>query len=307
MVSTRPRWVYCGGLLFVVVFWGVSSVLYTYFYRYFSAAVLTGIMTFFSAIFFWILAGKRLKNMNRKFLKVVIPICAINAFANVLNRIGLQYTTPANYAFFENVSCIVVPVMMFVFIRKKPTRIQVIAGITCLAGCFIMCGVSVTGSSVIGIGDGLCLLSGVLIGVCVAAIGAYTKDMDVTLFMVVYMTAYFLVSVLLAVGLDIAAIESAKITGGWPMMLLAALFGLVDVALCWLLRTEAIQHIDPVTVATVSPCYAVITGVISVCVGIDKLNTNLVLGGSIIFLSAVIPELMDALARRKNQEVNHGE
>lgn len=306
MACKRPRWVYYAALIFVVVFWGISSVLYTYFYRYYSAAVLTGIMTFFSAIFFWILAGKRLKQIDKKFLKVVAPICAINAFANVLNRIGLQYTTPANYAFFENVSCIVVPVMMFLFVRKKPKLIQVIAGISCLIGCFIMCGVKLSGDSVIGIGDGLCLLAGALLGVCVAAIGAYAKDVDAILFMVVYMTAYFLVSVLLAVGLDMAAIESVKITGGLPMLLLAAVFGLVDVALCWLLRTLAIQHIDPVTVATVSPCYAVITGVISVCVGIDKLTPNLVIGGSIIFISAVVPELLDALAARKKQEVSDG-
>jgi drug/metabolite transporter (DMT)-like permease len=107
------------------------------------------------------------------------------------------------------------------------------------------------------------------------------------------------VSVLLAVGLNAAAIEPVKWTGGWTMLLLAAVFGLVDVALCWFLRTMAIQHIDPVTVATVSPCYAVITGVLSVCVGIDKLSTNLVIGGSIIFISAVVPELLDALSVRR--------
>ena len=307
MVSQRPRWVYYAALIFVVAFWGVSSVLYTYFYRYYSAAVLTGIMTFFSAIFFWIFAGKRLKNMDKKFLKVAVPICVLNALANVVNRIGLQYTTPANYAFFENIACVVVPVMMFVFVRKKPKLIQGIAGVTCLVGCFIMCGVKLSGGSTIGIGDVLCLLSGALVGVCLAAIGAYAKDVDAILFMVVYMTAYFLVSVLLAVGLDVTAIEPVKFTGGLPMLLLAAVFGLVDVALCWLLRTMAIQHIDPVTVATVSPCYAVITGIISVSVGIDKLTPNLVIGGSVIFLSAVIPEVLEAVAERKKQEVNYGQ
>ena len=299
MVSKRPRWVYYAALVFVVVFWGVSSVLYTYFYKYYSAAVLTGIMTFFSAVFLWVIARNRLKKIDKKFLKVAVPICALNALANVVNRIGLQYTTPANYAFFENISCVVVPVMMFVFVRKKPKLIQGIAGVTCLLGCFIMCGVKVSGGNTIGIGDALCLLSGALVGVCLAAIGAYGKDLDVILFMVVYMTAYFLVSVLLAVGLNAAAIEPVKWTGGWTMLLLAAVFGLVDVALCWFLRTMAIQHIDPVTVATVSPCYAVITGVLSVCVGIDKLSTNLFIGGSIICISAVVPELLDALSVRR--------
>ena len=301
METQKPKWVYYAALIFVVIFWGVSSVVYTYFYKYYSAAVLTGIMTFFSAVFFWILAGKRLKNINKKFLKVVVPICALNAFANVVNRIGLQYTTPANYAFFENIACVVVPVMMFVFVRKKPKLIQGIAGVSCLVGCFIMCGVKLSGGNAIGIGDALCLMSGALVGVCVAAIAAYTTDMDVILFMVVYMTAYFVMSVLLAVGLDVTAIEPIKWTGGWTMLLLAAAFGLVDVALCWLLRTMAIREISPITVATVSPCYAVITGVLSVCVGIDKLTPNLVIGGSIIFVSAVVPEVMAAIQENKKR------
>ena len=300
MLHSRERqavWIYYAALLFVVAFWGISSVIYTFFYKYYSAAVLTSIMTFFSAIFFWVFAGKQLKKINKQFLRVVVPICTLNALANVLQRIGLQYTTPANYAFSEHLSCIVVPIMMFVFVRKKPRLTQVIAGISCLAGCFILCGVSYRGGSVLGIGDGLCLLSGVLIGVSVAAIAAYTKGVNPILFMVVYMTTYFLVSVLLAIGLDMTTIESAKLTGGWSMLLLVAVFGLVDVALCWLLRTEAIRHIDPVTVATVSPCSAVITGLVSVCVGIDRLSPNLLVGGGIIFLSVVLPE---ALATRKN-------
>ena len=58
MHNQIPKWVYYAALCFVVVFWGVSSVLYTYFYKYYSAAILTGIMTFFSAVFF--LPGTRL-------------------------------------------------------------------------------------------------------------------------------------------------------------------------------------------------------------------------------------------------------
>jgi len=300
-----PAWVYYAALIFVTVFWGVSTVVYHYFYRFYSASVLTAIMTFFSAAFFWILARKKLAGLTKKFLKVAVPICLLNAFSNMLQRIGLQYTTPANYAFFGHLSCISVPVMMFVFIRKKPTVIQSIAGVCCLAGCFILCGVRFTpDSSLINIGDVLCILSGFLIGVCVAAIGVYTKELDVILFMVIYMTAYFLVSLLMAVGLhfiriDGAAVEQAVITWQLPLLVAVAVVGLVDIALCWLLRTEVTRHIDPVTVVTVSPCSAAITGVVSVCVGIDRLTPNLLIGGGLIFLSAVAPELIDRLVTRR--------
>ena len=130
----RPVWMYYAALLFVVGFWGISSVMYPYFYQYYSAAVLTSIMTLFSALVFWIVARKKLSQLNGQFLKIALPICCLNGFANVLNRIGLQYTTPANYAFFEHVSCIVVPVMMFVFIRRKLTLLHGGTGICRLVG-----------------------------------------------------------------------------------------------------------------------------------------------------------------------------
>ena len=301
----KPIWVYYAALLFVVAFWGVSSVVYHFFYRFYSAAVLTSIMTFCSAVFFWIIAWKRLKQIDGQFLKIALPICLLNAFANVLQRIGLQYTTPANYAFTEHLSCIVVPVMIFVFLRKKPKLLRVAAGVCCLVGCFILCGVTlIPGSTFINIGDVLCLIAGVLLGICVAAIAAFTQKMDGILFMVLYMTSYFVVSALMALGMhhirvDGSAMEQAVITLDPKLLLLVAVFGLVDIALCWFLRTEAIRHIDPVAVATISPCAAVITGVISVCIGIDSLTPNLIIGGSVIFISVVFSELIDAIAERK--------
>ncbi len=304
----KAKWLYYVALSFVVLFWGFSSVGYYYFYKYYSAAVLTSIMTLFSAIFFWTIAGKRLKQNDKRYWKIALPICLLNAFANVIQRIGLQYTTPANYAFFEHLSCVVVPVMMFVFIKKRPTILQAAAGICCLIGCFILSGVSFGSSqSTFGIGDVLCIISGVLLGVCVASIGAFTKKLDTALFMVFYMTAYFTVSLIMAISMHFiqvggAPMEQAVLTWNAPLLLSVIAFGLMDIALCWLLRTAAIRHIDPVTVATVSPFAAVITGVVSVLVGIDRLTPNLVIGGSVIFISAVVPEVVEAISKRKKAQ-----
>lgn len=312
MARQKAKWVYYIALAFVVVFWGFSSVGYYYFYQHYSAAVLTVIMTLFSAIFFWVLAGKRLKQIDGCYWKIALPICLLYAFSNVLQRIGLQYTTPANYAFFEHLSCVVVPVMMFLFIRKKPTILQIVAGICCLVGCFILCGASFTGQSALGIGDLLCIVAGVLLGICAAAIGAFTKKLDAVLFMVFYMTAYFAVSLLMAVGMNFIqiggeAMEPAVITWSVPLLLLVIVFGLMDIALCWLLKTEVLRHIDPVTVATVSPFAAAITGIVSVLVGIDRLTPKLVVGGGIIFAAVVVPELVEALrTKMKNTNQNAG-
>ncbi len=300
----KPKWLYYAALIFVVIFWGLATVLAYYLYRFYSAAALSAIMTLVAAIFFWALAGKKIKQIDRHYWKIALPIGIVNALANLLQKIGLQYTTPANCIFFEHISCIVVPIMMFLFIRKRPTILQALAGICCLAGCFILSGAGTSGLGAFNIGDVLCLSAGVLFGVYIAGVSAYTKELNVILFMVFQMTVYFLVSLLTAVGLHVIRVdgvpmEQIVITWDLPLMLLVIVLGLVSIALCWLLKTEAIRHIDPVKVATVSPFSAVVTGVVSVWVGIDALTPSLVIGGSIIFLSVAVPEIIEAASARK--------
>ena len=306
VTPTRPTWFYYAGILFVVSFWGISSILYTYLYRYYSASALCTLMTFFCALFFLILTRKKWHLFDRRYWRIALPICGINALACMLQRIGLQYTTPAKYAFLEHLCCVVVPIMMFVFTKKSPARAQWCASLLCLTGCFVLSGVSFMGGGSVGLGDALCATAGILFGVCVAAIGTYTRGMDGTLYMLVHTSTYFVVSLATTLLLDRVAV------GGVPMekivftldaraLLPAILIGLVDIALCWLLKTEANRHIDPSTTAVIGPFSAVITGTVSVLVGMDMFTPRLLIGGSLILVAAILPDTLTALRRAKQK------
>jgi MFS family permease len=65
-------------------------------------------------------------------------------------------------------------------------------------------------------------------------------------------------------------------------IIIVLLFGMMSMGVCWLLRTIAIKHLSATDVAIVSPLSAVITGVVSVAIGLDKVSFNLVIGGIII-------------------------
>lgn len=291
----RPAWIYYVALAFVVSFWGVSSILYTYLYRYYSASALCTLMTFFCALFFLILTRKKWRLLDRRYLRIALPICGLNALACMLQRIGLQYTTPAKYAFLEHLCCVVVPIMMLVFTKKSPARTQWCASLLCLMGCFILSGVSFSGGGFMGLGDALCATAGILFGVCVAAVGTYTRGMDATLYMLIHTSTYFVVSLATTLLLDRVTVggvpmEAMVFTFDIRALLPAILIGLVDIALCWLLKTEATRHIDPTTTAVVGPFSAVITGVVSVLVGIDDLSPRLLFGGGMILVAAILPK-----------------
>lgn len=278
-------------LLTVVVVWGFDPLVNRYLYKYFSAAALAALSTFVSALMFLFAAGKGLKNLNRRYFKVTVPIALVNSLACVLQRIGLQYTSPARYAFLEHLSCITVPLILFVCFRKRPNAAQALAAVFCLAGCFLLAGTDIL-KGAIGIGDLLCAAAGLLLGFGIVATAHFTDGMDIRLFMAVHSATYFFTSLSLMLALNFISV------GGAPMerivftlsplpILAGALFGLLTAGICWLLRNEATRHLSPSLVAVIAPFAAVITAVLSILEGFDE-PTPTFLSACALILSAAI-------------------
>ena len=303
MMKTHARWPYYAALLFVVFFWGCSSIIYSYLYEYYSASVLSAIMTLFSFLFFLILSRKKLKSLDASYLKYGLPACLLSALAGVMQRIGLQYTTPAHYAFLEHIACVVVPIAVFLLVRKKPSVAQSFSVVICLVGCFIISGADF--SSAINIGDILCFSAGILYGLSSALIGTYGKNLDTALYMLMYTFIYFLVSLGLAFTIDnilIGGVPMEKATYSLyiPLLLAVAALGVVDIGICWFLKNLAVQRLDPTTVATISPFSAVIAGGLSVVLLIEPISAKLIIGGVLIMIATLLPEL-PSLLRSKSK------
>lgn len=290
MIRESRKLRYYFALFTVVIVWGLDPTVNSFFYRYFSASMLAVISTFASAVLFFILSIPYRREWNKNYIKIAFPISGLNAVACVLQRIGLQYTTPSSYAFLEHLSCAVVPVALYLMVRKKPNGWQIFSCLLCLLGCLILCGV---GSLSFGIGDLLCAVAGVLLGISVAATGVYAKKLDLRLYMTVYMGMYFFTSVLMTFCLHVLGIERAVFAWNGSLILAAILFGLLSVGLCWLLKTAAVTHLDPALVAVMSPFSAVIAGVVSVAFGLEHLNLNLAIGAVLIVLALLISGLAD--------------
>ena len=292
-VGKRPFYL---ALFFVVIVWGLDPIIMSRFYDYYSASVLTAIGTGISLVLLLAVNFKRLRQLDARYFKIAAPISALSALACLLQKIGLQYTTPANYAFLEHLACVVVPIMLFLLIKKRPTLPQGIAAVLCLCGCFILCGVGTAGSVSLSFGDVLCGAAGLMFGANMALLGVYAKDLDMSLYMVVNMAVYFLVSVFSAlllnnITLNGAVAEPLKFSFDFKILFLLCLFGLVSIGLCWLLKNVATVHLDPTVVAIISPFSAVIAAVVSVMIGQEPLTYNLVLGAILVLIAVLFSDL----------------
>ena len=192
----KNKSVFAYAMIFLVVFiWGASPPLNTYLNNNYSAALRTAVVGMISAISLLIICRNRLSKLNIAYFKLAIPTGICVAIASVVQKIGLYYTTPTKYAFLENLSCVVVPILLFFVIKKKPSFLTIFSSILCLVGCFVLSGINFSsGDMSFGIGEILCSLAGVFYGVNIAYTGAKIHKFDTLLYLFVQfprISAYF--------------------------------------------------------------------------------------------------------------------
>jgi len=290
-------------LAVVVLVWGISPVFNYHIYSHFSPSICTAMNALVSAVALFVISAKHIGLINREFLKIAIPTGLFNSAASLLQKIGLLYTTPSSYAFLENLSSVVVPILMFIFSRKKPGAVKILASVTCLVGCFVLSGIDpIRGGISLGIGEILCSLAGILYGFNIAATGAFARKLYAPLYIFVHMCVHFVISFSVAIALNFITVGGVPIEPlrfSWDIsILLAAIFmALISNVLCWVLRTNAMKSVDATVVAVVMPLSAVVTGVISVVTGTEEMTPSLAIGGAICLFAAIISGLADVRKR----------
>lgn len=311
-VSLNKKAVGYAELFTVVLIWGCAPFFTLYAYEYYSSAIYSFFTSVVSCVCLILLNLNKLKTINAKYFKIAIPTGLFYSCATLFQKIGLNYTTPTKYAFLENLTCIAVPALSFILIKKKPNYITVTGCIACLASSFVLCGVSSEGFS-FGIGEILCAAAGIFYGVNIAATGAYAKDLDTKLYILIQHCVTLIVSLLTAITLNSISIngkpmEQLKFSFSLKPIAFVICYALISNTLCWLLRTASLKRLSPTVVAVIANFAAVVTCVASVINGTDELTLNLVFGVILGIASIILSSLGDVkdakIALSQNLEKN---
>ena len=269
---------------------------------YYSGGAFTFVSSLLSAVVLLPECLPKLKALNATYFKIAVPTGLFVAAANLLQKIGLQYTTPTQYAFLENLSCVVVPLLLFLYIRKKPHPLTITASLLCLFGCFVLSGLISSGGS-FGAGEILCALAGILYGVNIATTGVYAGRLNAVLYVTIQMWVNVAVSgiamlLLNAIKVNGAPIEPIVFSWNPKHLLLLSILVLSVSTFGWIVRTEVLKHVNAAVVAVVMPFSSVVTGVVAVCAGKDSFSFHLLCGGCLIVLSSILSTVADVRASR---------
>ena len=121
-------------LVIVTIIWGggfiatdgaldALSPFYIMMIRFMGAAILPCILCF-----------KKLKNLEGYIWRRGLFAGALLFLAFSFQTIGLQYTTPSKNAFLTAVNVVMVPYLLWLYMRKKPNQKEVLASIVCVIG-----------------------------------------------------------------------------------------------------------------------------------------------------------------------------
>lgn len=283
----------------VVLIWGVIPTLKkTLIGGLFSASVYTAMTTLAGALALLALVRKDLKSLSASYFKVAVPTGLCVAAASLVQAIAYNYdASPTKQAFLENLSCIIVPVLMLLLAKKKPSVMTVAAALICLASSFVLGNVFSAGLSVLA-ADILNALAGLLYGVNIAFTGIYAKKFDPKLYVMIQLFVQAISSVLMALLFNFVPfggklIDPFVFTPKIWLILLVFALGTVTNAVCWTLRTSAMRYISPSVVAIISPFSAVVTGVLAVIIGMDSISPSLIIGAILGLAAALLSSFGD--------------
>ena len=295
------------GLIFVVVMWGLAPILTVELYDYYSSSISSAITSFVSATSILIYSRKKLKLLNADYFKPAITFGFFLAGANLSQKLGLTLTTPTHSAFLENLSCVVVPFLSFLFIRKKPTVLKIVASVICLIGALFLSGIDLsTGEIRFGAGEILCSIAGIFYGVNIAGTGAFAKKLDSALYVMIQMSVLFVMSIIAVVFFNFVpingvVIEKVKFSIDFLPLFSIVAYAIVMNAICWIIRAHSQKTVDATFVAIIMPFSSVITGAISILMGKENITSGFVIGVALGILAILVSIFSDLTDIRKEK------
>ena len=315
MTGKKLKVVSIVALLLVVLLWGIAPVVSKYLFdnNFYSPALLVALRGLTSCVvmLIFILCTKGFKQVTKAYW-ICIPAGLFLGAAYLFQFIGLEGTTPAKNTFLESISCIAVPLTMFILVREKPSWSAVFAALACLLGAFVLCGNGWDFSAMFTtptMGDIFSAIGGVFFGIDIAFTKVFAEGKNP----VVYVFFQLVILTIMSFAYALPFEKNLAFSWYFPNILIVIFLGVGCTALCWLMRTDAIKNVSAVTCAVIMPMAAVLATLFSIIFRIEQFSWNVVVGGLIITLAIIISGVYDAkmekrqLEQEKKEEVENEE
>ena len=298
-------------LVAVVALWGVAPVVSQTAFDSFSPGMLIALRGVFAIVVMAIIINKNFKKLNKSYL-ICIPAGVFLALAYLFQFVGLKISeSPSKNTFLENISCITIPLFMFLFVREKPTWYSIVSGIICVVGSLILVGKGFNFSTFFNegnlLGDGLSAVGGLFFGLDIAFTKVFSKGKDPLIYVFLQLCVMTVISFGYTFIFEGQIFHNLTYVFNVRSVLMVAFLGIICTAVCWVSRAWALRYVDAMTVSLLVPLSAVVATCLSIAYHIEDFTINLLVGGAIILVSIAISALFDYRRECLNKNNNENE
>lgn len=285
-------------LLAATIIWGIAFVVMKDAVDVLPPAQLIGVRFLLTGLLMAAVFHRSLRDtLNGPCLRAGLVLALVTFLAFWVQTIGLADTTPGKNAFLTATYCVIVPFLLWIVARKRPTLANVGAAVLCIAGIGL---VSMTASSFrLEFGDLMTLLCAVFFAAQIIAISHYAQQFNV-LALTVYQFLFGGLMGLVLGGLTEPAPTLAVLTPDF----LFNLFYLVVFAsgLCYLFQNVGLAHVAPTQGSLLLSLESVFGVLASVLLYGEVVTGRMMLGFVLIFAAILISELAPTLKAKRLEQ-----
>lgn len=236
-----------------------------------------------AAILPMVLSWKAWRSLNRTIIMRGLFCGALLFFAFAFQTFGLMYTTPSKNAFLTATNVILVPYLLWLFLKRKPTKKEVLASSLCVIGIALL--TLKTDAAQMNIGDMLSFICAIFFAAHMIALEKAAPNTDVFAMTALQMVSAGVLSAVFALsieGIPKAIPASASVAIGYSII--------CSTMLAYLLQTWAQKYTSANHASMILSMEALWASFFSYCFFQETMTFAMLIGAALIFLSVLYIE-----------------
>ena len=236
-----------------------------------------------AAILPCILCFKKLKNLEGYIWRRGLFAGALLFLAFSFQTIGLQYTTPSKNAFLTAVNVVMVPYLLWLYMRKKPNQKEVLASIVCVIGiAFLTLKPDAVG---LNIGDMLSIICAFFFATHMIVLERYSRHCDAIVMTALQMLGAGILSTICALLFETPPAQFELSAVGNLAYLI-----FISTLLAYLLQTFAQRFTTANSASLILSMEALFATLFSFLFLHEELTLYMIFGAALIFCSVIYIE-----------------
>lgn len=288
-------------LLVCAMLWGLQFSMLKFVGETFDATTLLFIKFLLSALILVIIDFKRIKFQGKRMVVHSILLGVLVAVHTYFQTVGLANTNPANSSFIISTNVIYVPIIMFLFFGKKPSKNMIIGLISITIGFLFISGIisfnPLSFNLELGYGDLLSLICAILTAFYMVYFNYLSSRYDENSVNIIHIAAAALTMLIVWIFVGICGEYKMDFTN-IPAVLGLIYCGIISGGIASLLLAKGTANVDASKTAILcglEPVFATIfAAILTVFIpSLDgKLTISVVLGGALILYGAIKSSLI---------------